>query len=348
MIVSNHEDIAAFKDYVDSGESSALAASTPAPSTPTPSTPFPSSLHLGTKSTPVPSAQRVFISPLAKQLATAKGLDILQLAGSGPSGRIRAVDVLSAETEIVAAAQPGVRAAVGQGTDFALTSMRSTIAKRLTQSKTTIPHYYLTVEIEVNQLLGLREQMNQLLIKDKQSKLSLNDFVIKAAALACKQIPEVNSSWQETFIRQYENVDISLAVNTDAGLITPIVFRAEDLGVKQISEQVKQLVSKAREGRLQPDEYLGGTFTISNLGMFGVNKFAAVINPPQAAILAVGSVEQRLVPNSDAKGDANQFRTANLLSVTLSCDHRVVDGAVGAKWLQHFTQYMNNPFTMVL
>lgn len=181
------------------------------------------------------------------------------------------------------------------------------------------------------------------MLSKEKLKLSVNDFIIKAVALACMQVPEANSSWQETFIRQYSNVDVSVAVSTDNGLITPIVFSAEQKGVKEISQDVKALAVKARDGKLQPQEFQGGTITISNLGMFGIKNFAAVINPPQACILAVGSTERRPIPRDDGS-----YRVANVMSVTLSCDHRVVDGAVGAQWLQVFKQIMERPFAMVL
>lgn len=201
------------------------------------------------------------------------------------------------------------------------------------------------------------------MLKSDNVKISLNDFIVKAAALACQKVPEVNSSWQESFIRQYTSVDVSIAVSTDNGLITPIVFGAEKKGLVEIANDVKSLAKKAREGKpfwlslhlliqflfmkftgkLQPHEFQGGSFTISNLGMFGVTNFAAVINPPQSCILAVGGTERRLVPDADGNPKA-----ANLLSVTLSCDHRVVDGAVGATWLKSFKQYLAKPFSMML
>lgn len=181
------------------------------------------------------------------------------------------------------------------------------------------------------------------MLKSENIKLSLNDFIIKASALACLKVPSVNSSWQDTFIRQYNSVDISVAVSTDSGLITPIIFGAEKKGLVEISNDVKALAKKARDGKLQPQEFQGGTFTISNLGMFGVTEFSAVINPPQSCILAIGNTEKRLVPDSD-----NKPRSANLLTVTLSCDHRVVDGAVGATWLKHFRQLISKPFSMML
>jgi pyruvate dehydrogenase E2 component (dihydrolipoamide acetyltransferase) len=183
--------------------------------------------------------------------------------------------------------------------------------------------------------------MNKSLSKDNV-KISVNDFLIKASALSCLQVPEVNSSWHETFIRQYNSVDVCVAVSTHAGLITPIVFEAESKGLKTISEEVRALALKAREGKLQPHEFQGGTFTISNLGMFGIKSFSAVINPPQAAILAVGGLQKVIVPSENGPHPGNQ------ISLTLSCDHRVVDGAVGAQWLNQLKKYLEKPFTMVL
>lgn len=201
------------------------------------------------------------------------------------------------------------------------------------------------------------------MVKSDNVKLSVNDFIIKAASQACLKVPEVNSSWQETFIRQYTSVDVSVAVSTEAGLITPIVFGADKKGLVDISTDVRTLAKKARDGndwpsiklqtffsnllsfpgKLTPQEFQGGTFTISNLGMFGVSHFSAVINPPQSCILAVGNTERRLVPDAEGKPKAS-----SILTVTLSCDHRVVDGAVGATWLKHFKQYLANPYSMIL
>ena len=186
--------------------------------------------------------------------------------------------------------------------------------------------------------------MNRSLQKENV-KLSVNDFVIKASALACIKVPEVNSSWHETFIRQYNVVDISIAVSTENGLITPIIFDADSKGLRTISEEVRSLATKAREGKLQPHEFQGGTFTISNLGMFGIHSFAAVINPPQAAILAVGGTHTALLPGS---GPENVTSSGSIMNLTLSCDHRVVDGAVGATWLQHLKKFLEQPFSMVL
>lgn len=277
IIVENQEDIAAFKDYVPSPEDdqaaskkptaapakSAAPAPPPAQQAAVPQPPKPTTTVTAARAPPATrTGGRIFASPLARSLAAAKGIDLSQLQGTGPNGRIIASDLDNAATQTFI---PGLSAS--SYADSETSAIRQTIAKRLSQSKQTIPHYYLTVEIEVDQLIKLREQMNRMLAKENV-KLSINDFIIKAAALACKQVPEANSSWQETFIRQYNDVDISLAVNTDAGLITPIVFKANEIGVKEISQQVKQLAGKARDGKLQPNEYQGGTFTISRCSIF--------------------------------------------------------------------------------
>ncbi|RWS06379.1 2-oxoglutarate dehydrogenase complex component E2l-like protein [Dinothrombium tinctorium] len=346
IIVENAEDIAAFKDYKDISEpvkekpkpKEAKTEAMPSPSPSAPAAPSTISPASATRPATQPVGGRLFASPLAKKLASEKGLDLSALtgAGSGPSGRIVARDVLSAE------AAGTVFAAGASYVDIPLTGMRQTIAKRLLESKQTIPHYYLTVDLVVDELLKLRSELNNML-SSENIKLSVNDFIIKAAAMACRHVPEANSSWQGTFIRQFHNVDVSVAVSTDAGLITPIVFNAESRGIKEISQEVKKLAAKAREGKLQPQEFQGGTFTISNLGMFGIKSFAAVINPPQACILAIGSTERRIVPDEN-----EPYKVANVMTVTLSCDHRVVDGAVGAKWLQVFKKMVEQPFTMVL
>ncbi|KAI1297273.1 Acetyltransferase component of pyruvate dehydrogenase complex [Halotydeus destructor] len=344
IIVENEADIAAFKDYQDTNAPAKPAAKAAPPppkaevATPKAAPPAAPQTSSSVAQTPTSShglAGRLFASPLAKRLAAEQGIDLASLSGggSGPGGRIRAQDLAGASSS---------SRAVGGFSDTALTGMRRAIAKRLTESKQSIPHYYLTVEIEVDELLRIRKELNEMLSKEKL-KLSVNDFIIKASSLACLRVPEVNSSWQETFIRQFNSVDVSIAVSTPAGLITPIIFGAEQKGIKEISSEVKALAVKARDGKLQPQEFQGGTFTISNLGMFGVKSFTAVINPPQACILAVGGTEKRALPDSDGG-----YRVANVMTVTLSCDHRVVDGAVGAQWLQHFKQYLEKPFAMVL
>ncbi|XP_059158007.1 dihydrolipoyllysine-residue acetyltransferase component of pyruvate dehydrogenase complex, mitochondrial-like [Physella acuta] len=367
IIVSSESDVAAFKDYVPSPSddqpppAGKTAAPQPAPpvakATPPPPAPQTPSPARSTPSAPAASAtvaapgSRVFATPLARTLAEEKGIDLKNIVGSGPDGQIRANDVLSAKPGV---AEPSLSVAMPSSstsfTDIPLSNMRQVIAKRLTLSKQTIPHYYLNTEINVDKILSIRKDLNATLEKRKMNKISVNDFIIKAAALACQKVPEANSAWMGDFIRRYNTMDINVAVATDKGLITPIVFNAEKKGLSQIAQDVAALAAKAREGKLQPQEYQGGTFTISNLGMFGIKNFAAVINPPQACILAVGGAEQRVVVADGAVADGSQpkFSTAHIMTVTLSCDHRVVDGAVGAQWLAEFKQLMEKPESMLL
>nr|CAG4648741.1 EOG090X08YX [Polyphemus pediculus] len=351
IIVENEEDVAAFKNFQDEGKPVEAATVPKAPELAAPAVeaaPAPAS------SQPSGVSERVFASPLARKLAADKGITLASVSGgSGFEGSITAKDLSSvsvseAKTTTTAPAPAPAQASValkGQKfTDLPVSNIRGVIAKRLLQSKQTIPHYYLTVDVTMDSVLSLRQEFNASLSKDG-AKLSVNDFIIKAAALACRKVPEVNSSWQDTFIRQYDTVDVSVAVSTDKGLITPIVFNAERKGLASISDDVRSLAAKAREGKLQPHEFQGGTFSISNLGMFGVRNFTAIINPPQSCILAVGATDQRLIVDPSVE---QGFRTANVLTVTLSCDHRVVDGAVGAQWLAAFKKYLEKPTTMLL
>uniref|UniRef100_A0A8P4KMT7 Acetyltransferase component of pyruvate dehydrogenase complex n=1 Tax=Dicentrarchus labrax TaxID=13489 RepID=A0A8P4KMT7_DICLA len=353
IIVEKESDIAAFKDYVETGVAD---VSTPPPA------PAPTAAPVAAAPTSAPAAAapaasrkgRVFASPLAKKLAADKGIDLAQVSGSGPDGRITRKDIdsfvppkaVAAAPTPAAAPAPPAPAAVpaapaGTFTDIPISNIRKVIAQRLMQSKQTIPHYYLSVDVNMDQVLELRTELNAV---TQNIKLSVNDFIIKASALACLKVPECNSSWMDTVIRQNHVVDLSVAVSTASGLITPIVFNAHTKGLAAISSDVSALAAKAREGKLQPHEFQGGTFTISNLGMFGVKNFSAIINPPQACILAVGGSEKRLMPADNEKG----FDVASMMSVTLSCDHRVVDGAVGAQWLAEFRKFLEKPVTMLL
>ncbi|XP_076802678.1 dihydrolipoyllysine-residue acetyltransferase component of pyruvate dehydrogenase complex, mitochondrial-like [Clavelina lepadiformis] len=357
IVVTNKEDIPAFANYVDTG-GSPVAAPTSTLSAPTEpqgvSPPIPVAQSPVTSSTP--AGDRIFVSPLARKLAAEKGINLAQLAGlgSGPGGRIRAQDLSKAAELPAVPVQPVVTPAAAASAaptlteegyvDTPLSNIRKVTAQRLHESKSTIPHYYLTIDIEMDSTLSLRKSFNSDLEKEG-IKLSVNDFIIKAAALSCIKVPEANSSWRETFIRKFNKVDMSIAVSTDSGLITPIVFDAHAKGLTSISDDVMTLAAKARDGKLKPQEFQGGTFTISNLGMFGVKHFSAIINPPQACILAVGAARRELLPDANAE---NGLRPATLMSVTLSCDHRVVDGAVGAQWLQHFKKYLENPTKMLL
>ncbi|CAG8451584.1 13187_t:CDS:2 [Acaulospora colombiana] len=283
---------------------------------------------------------RILASPVARRLAAERGIPLDQVTGTGPKDRIVKADVLNYVplTKVEKSTAPDV-----EYTDIPLSNIRKVIAERLSESKQLIPHYYLTIEVDVDRLLKLREELN----KDSNGKykLSVNDFIIKSAALALQDVPEANSSWHGDFIRQYHDADISVAVATPSGLITPIVKKAQAKGLASISKQVKELADRAREGKLAPQEYQGGTFTISNLGMFGIKSFTAIINPPQSCILAVGTTQQKLVPDSSRE---TGYRIANTMHVTLSCDHRIVDGALGAQWLSAWRSYMENPIKLIL
>ncbi|OXB70714.1 UNVERIFIED_CONTAM: hypothetical protein H355_005315 [Colinus virginianus] len=342
IIVEKESDIPAFADYRATAVTD-MKAQVPPPPPPSPVVatpaaaavppPQPAASPAVPKAGLPPRKGRILVSPLAKKLAAEKGIDLAQVKGTGPDGRITKKDVES----------------------FVPPKVAPVIAQRLMQSKQTIPHYYLSVDVNMGEVLVLRKELNQVKylgshgeigveVVSDNVKLSVNDFIIKASALACLKVPEANSSWMDTVIRQNHVVDVSVAVSTPAGLITPIVFNAHIKGLASISKDVVSLATKAREGKLQPHEFQGGTFTISNLGMYGIKNFSAIINPPQACILAVGSSEKRLVPADNEKG----FDVASMMSVTLSCDHRVVDGAVGAQWLAEFKNFLEKPVTMLL
>ncbi|KAJ1189333.1 hypothetical protein NDU88_006081 [Pleurodeles waltl] len=358
IIVERESDIAAFADYKETGE---VVDIKPQAAPPAQASPFLAATPAAAPvSAPPPTAPRgrVFVSPLAKKLAMEKGFDLTQIKGTGPDGRITKKDidtfvpqkVITPSPAVAAAPSPAVTpspavAAVPTGvfTDIPISNIRKVIAQRLLQSKQTIPHYYLSIDVNVGEVMQLRKELNEVVKKDN-IKLSINDFIIKASALSCLKVPEANSSWMDTVIRQNHVVDINVAVSTPAGLITPIVFNAHIKGLASISSDVVSLAGRAREGKLRPHEFQGGTFTVSNLGMYGIKNFSAIINPPQACILAIGGSESRLVPADNEKG----FDVASMMSVTLSCDHRVVDGAVGAQWLAEFKKFLEKPTTMLL
>ena len=391
VITEESGNVGAFADFVDSGSTDAAPkrAAPEQPKAVEQAVPPPVSTptqQIGTFTTgsvsdmpshlPFPGQKQITASPLARTIAHERGVDLNRVKGSGPSGLVTSADVLAnldkktvgapaQQKETAKPQQVGHAQATPQGVpidgpasyvDIPITNMRSVIAKRLVQSKQTIPHYYLTVDVEIDSVMKLRKELNTVLEKqaaksgEKPQKLSVNDFIVKAASLACKKVPECNSAWLETqgVIRKYSNVDVSVAVATDNGLITPIVFGADTKGLSEIGNNVATLAKKAREGRLQLNEFQGGTFTISNLGMFGIREFSAVINPPQACILAVGGAVARLVPTGKSGEGEQQFRQISSMSVTLSCDHRVVDGAVGAQWLAEFRRLMESPTLMLL
>ena len=301
-------------------------------------------------SAPATHAGRILTSPLARRLAAERGVDLAGLRGSGPNGRIVRLDVEAAAVATsasstapvaVAAANPSASSSISTAAyvEIPNNNMRRMIAKRLSDAKQSIPHYYLTIDCAIDALQKLRQE-----IKDcpDGAKLSVNDFVIKAAALALAKLPGVNASWTETAIRRYSTVDVSVAVATPTGLITPIVRNAERKGLAQISAEIKDLGLRARSGKLAAEDYQGGGFTISILGMYGIREFAAIINPPQSAILAVGVAEQRAVVKDGV------LAIATMMTCTLSADHRVVDGALGAEYLAAFKKLIEHPLTLLL
>jgi len=319
-------------------------AAAPAPASPTPALPPP-------KPAAAPSGGRIFASPLAKRIAAEKGIDLSRLKGSGPNGRIVKADVEQAKPTAAPAAAPAPKVAPAPGaqpvfvapgdTRVPHTSIRKVIARRMLESKQTVPHFYLTVDLEIDALLAARQAINAVAEK-KGAKVSVNDMMIKACAKALRDHPECNASWTEDEMIQYGAVDISVAVATDRGLITPIVRNADMKGLAQIASEMKDLATRAKAGKLKLDEFQGGGFTISNLGMFGIDSFAAIINPPQAMILAVGKGEERAVVR---KG---QVVVRNMMSCTLAVDHRAVDGAMGALWLQTLRAYVEQPASMLV
>jgi pyruvate dehydrogenase E2 component (dihydrolipoamide acetyltransferase) len=317
---------------------------------------------------------RIFASPLAKKIAEQSGVDISALTGSGPRGRIVKADVEAAASfgarkgrapqddglgarHPEAPAKPAPKGEIpgvsplpdaklfykeGEYEEIPHDSMRKTIARRLTSAKMLIPHFYLTVDCDIDELMATRARLNEKAPKENGYKLSVNDFVVKASALALMRVPEVNASWTETSILRHKHADVGVAVALDFGLITPIVFGAEGKGLAVISNEIKGLAERAKAKKLKPQEFEGGGFSVSNLGMFGIKDFTAVINPPQAAILAVGAGEPRAVVRNGI------LKTATLMTVTLSCDHRVIDGATGARFLQAFKSFIEEPASMLL
>ncbi len=298
-----------------------------------------------------PADGRIFASPLARKLAEENGLPLERIKGSGPNGRIvkadieRALkgDLLPVSTIEAKMSDRAVSSSETSSTEFELvphTSMRKTIARRLTESKQNVPHFYLTIDCEIDELLRVRKEMNAR--APDGVKVSVNDFVIKALAVSLRRVPGANASWTEEGVRLYKNVDVSVAVALDGGLITPVVRNADIKGLGQISTDMVDLAGRARKGKLTPEEYQGGSISISNLGMFGIKQFDAVINPPQGAILAVGAGEQRPVVKN------GELAVATVMTCTLSCDHRVIDGALGAELLQAFKSMIEFPAAMLL
>ncbi|XP_014521560.1 dihydrolipoyllysine-residue acetyltransferase component 2 of pyruvate dehydrogenase complex, mitochondrial-like isoform X2 [Vigna radiata var. radiata] len=358
ITVEDEGDIAKFKDYKPSpSESSAPPAKeTSAPSPPKKEVAEESAREPEAKvsqpSAPTPTGDRVFASPLARKLAEEKNVPLSSIKGTGHEGLIVKADIEDFLASDAASSQVSAPSKAKGTTDAALdyidipvSQIRKVTASRLLLSKQTIPHYYLTVDASVDKLMSLRSKLNSLQEASGGSRISVNDLVIKAAALALRKVPQCNSSWANDYIRQYNNVNINVAVQTDNGLFVPVIRDADKKGLSTIGEEVKQLAKKAKENSLKPQDYEGGTFTVSNLGgPFGVKQFCAIINPPQSGILAVGSAERRVIPGSGAE----EFKFGSFISVTLSCDHRVIDGAIGAEWLKAFKGYIENPESMLL
>ena len=306
------------------------------------------------------SNTRIFATPLARRLAREKGVDLGNISGSGPHGRIVKTDILdvnvsSVDTNQVSLKNPVLKTNVQQADGSSITNlyadrefkeiplnnMRKTVASRLTEAKQNVPHFYLRKEAKIDELLQVRARLNAHLA-EKNNKLSINDFIIKSCALALQSVPTANAIWAEDKILQLKPSDIAVAVSVEDGLFTPIIRDADTKSLSNISKEMKDLAGKARSKKLTPIEYQGGSFSISNLGMFGVDNFDAVINPPHGAILAVGRGLQKPIVNED-----ETISVANLMSLTLSVDHRVIDGALGAKLLQSITKYLEDPVLML-
>jgi pyruvate dehydrogenase E2 component (dihydrolipoamide acetyltransferase) len=313
---------------------------------------------------------RIFASPLAKRIAEQKGLDLSGINGSGPRGRIVKSDVENAKPGAAKPAAAAPAAAGGAGIpgvaplpDARLLypagsyeetphdSMRKAIAKRLTSAKTLIPHYYLTIDCNLDALMAVREKMNAAAPQKKSEggkdkvpayKLSVNDFIMKASAMALMKHPDVNASWTDTAILRHKDADVGVAVALDFGLITPIIFKAQNKGLVEISNEVKTLAALAKEKKLKPNQYEGGGFSVSNLGMYGIKSFTSIINPPQSCIIAVGAGEERPVVRN------GKVEISTVMTVTMSADHRVVDGGTGAKFLATLKQFIEEPASMLL
>jgi len=350
IVAEEGEDIASVEDAPaptakpnEASPAPVEAAKTPAPAA--------SAKPVEAKATPPHDCARIFATPLARRIAKDKGIDLKSIKGSGPRGRIIKADLEgakpSASTAPAMAAMPSGPAVdprafyeAGSYEEIPLDNMRKTIARRLTQAMQDIPHFYLSIDCELDELLKIRKALNEQ-AKDGV-KLSVNDFLIRAAALALAKVPEANVSFAGNALLRHKHSDIGIAVAIEGGLITPIIRNAESKSLSEISTEAKSLAERARNKKLKPSEFEGGSFSISNLGMFGIDNFTAVINPPQAAILAVGrGVERAVVKNG-------KLEIATMMTVTMSCDHRAIDGALGATFLQAFKAYVEYPPSMLL
>jgi len=353
VIAEEGEEVAA--DYVPTAAAAPAAAPAATKEEPAkaaaPAAPVPSA----SAAEPVGNPRRIKASPLARRLAKQMGINLAAISGTGPKGRITKADVdkavkrgisLGGATGGFVAPDPRPMPAgplpyhEDEFERVENSMMRKAIARRLTESKQQVPHFYLTIDVAMDRLLDLRAQLND--SADGAFKLSVNDFIIKAVAKALKDVPAANASWTETDTLMHSHAHVSVAVAIEGGLITPVIRFAEQKGIVDISGEVKELAARARKGELQPEEYSGGTFSISNLGMYGVKKFQAIVNPPEGAILAVGTTEAR------PEVENGQIIVKQMMSVTLSCDHRVVDGAVGAEFLAALKKHIETPASVLI
>ena len=363
--VKVNEPIAILVDQGEAVPASAPAAK-PAPTPAPPSAPAPAPEPVAKAESPRPAppsgnghdagAERVFVSPLARRMAKQAGLELTALKGSGPNGRIVKADIEAAlqkgtppapQPAAVPAAAPVARPSAPIAAPHALvphSSIRKVIARRLTEAKSTIPHFYVSMDVEIDGLIKLMNDLNAKSPKEGPDAylITINDLVIKASAVTLRRVPTVNAAWTDEGMALFDDVDISIAVAIPDGLITPIVRRADQKGLATISREMKDLAGRARAGKLKPEEFQGGGFSISNMGMFGVTEFAAIINPPQSAILAVAAGQKRPVVKNDS------LSIATVMTVTLSVDHRVVDGALGARWLREFKRIVEDPLSLLL
>ncbi|HKR14330.1 MAG TPA: pyruvate dehydrogenase complex dihydrolipoamide acetyltransferase [Pyrinomonadaceae bacterium] len=338
VIGEPNEDIASvLSEAAPAAKKEPAPAPTPAPK-PSEPEPAPQAQAVAVTAALKPNADsgRIIVSPLAARIAADSGLDLRSIQGSGPNGRIIKRDIEAALTK--PKAPVAVQATSGYR-DEPATQIRQTIAKRLVTSIGPVPHFFLTIDIEMDRAAEMRESIKAL---DPDLKISVNDIIIKVAAAALVQHPQVNASFQDKFIRYYEHADIGVAVAIEDGLITPVIRAANQKSLSQIAGEVRELAERARSKKLKPEEYTGATFSISNLGMFGIDEFTAVINPPEGAILAVGTMTPKPVVRD------NQVVVRQMMRVTMSCDHRVIDGATGAKFLQTFKKILENPLYLVV
>jgi pyruvate dehydrogenase E2 component (dihydrolipoamide acetyltransferase) len=361
--VKVNEPIAILVDQGEAVPASAPAAK-PAPTPAPPSAPAPEPVAKAESPRPAPPSgnghdtggERIFVSPLARRMAKQAGLELTALKGSGPNGRIVKADIEAAlqkgtppapQPAAAPAAAPVARPSAPIAAPHTLvphSSIRKVIARRLTEAKSTIPHFYVSMDVEIDALIKLMNDLNAKSPKEGPDAylITINDLVIKASAATLRRVPTVNAAWTDDGMALFDDVDISIAVAIPDGLITPIIRRADQKGLATISREMKDLAGRARGGKLKPEEFQGGGFSISNMGMFGVTEFAAIINPPQSAILAVAAGQKRPVVKNDS------LAIATVMTCTLSVDHRVVDGALGARWLREFKRIVEDPLSLLL